>query len=63
MLASVQQYCRTAGLVLVSVQQYCRTAGLVLACVQQYCICLMFISIWSCSRLCSTISGLVFVCV
>ena len=32
-------------------------------CVQQYCICLMFISIWSCSGLCSTISGLVFVCV
>ena len=31
--------------------------------VQQYCICLMFISIWSCSSLCSTISGLVFVCV
>ena len=52
-----------AGLVLACVQQYCRTAGLVLACVQQYCICLMFISIWSCSGLCSSISGLVFVCV
>ena len=62
-LACVQQYCRTAGLVLACVQQYCWTAGLVLACVQQYCICLMFISIWSCSGLCSTISGLVFVCV
>ena len=73
-LACVQQYCRTAGLVLGCVQQYCLTAGLVLACVQQYCrtaglvlaqycICLMFISIWSCSGLCSTISGLVFVCV
>ena len=37
MLACVQQYCRTAGLVLACVQQYCRTAGLVLACVQQYC--------------------------
>ena len=61
-LACVQQYCRTAGLVLACVQQYCRTAGLVLACVQQYCICLMFISIWFCSGLCS-ISGLVFVCV
>ena len=44
MLACVQQYCRTAGLVktglcsarLVCVQQYW-TAGLVLACVQQYC--------------------------
>ena len=58
-LACVQQYCRTAGLVLACVQQYCRTAGLV----QQYCICLMFISIWSCSGLCSTISGLVLVCV
>ena len=45
-LAYVQQYCRTAGLVLACVQQYCQTAGLVLACVQQYCICLMFISIW-----------------
>ena len=62
-LACVQQYCRMAGLVLACVQQYCWTAGLVLACVQQYCICLMFISIWSCSGLCSTISGLVFVCV
>ena len=62
-LACVQQYCWTAGLVLACVQQYCWTAGLVLACVQQYCICLMFISIWSCSGLCSTISGLVFVCV
>ena len=62
-LACVQQYCRTDGLVLASVQQYCRMAGLVLACVQQYCICLMFINIWSCSRLCSTISGLVLVCV
>ena len=40
-------------------------AGLVLACVQQYIVqnCLMFISILSCSRLCSIISGLVFVCV
>ena len=44
-----------SGLVLACVQQYCRMAGLVLACVQQYCI---FISIWSCSGLCSTISGL-----
>ena len=59
-LACVQQYCRTAGLVLACVQQY---AGLVLACVQQYYICLMFISIRSCSGLYSTISGLVFVCV
>ena len=42
-----------------------RTAGLVLACLQQDIVqnCLMFISIWSCSGLCSTISGLVFVCV
>ena len=48
MLACIQQYCRTAGLVLACVQQY---AGLVLACVQQYCICLMFISIRSCSGL------------
>ena len=73
-MACVQQYCRTAELVLASVQQYCWMAGLVLACVQQccglvlacvqqYCICLMFNSIWSCSGLCSTISGLVFVCV
>ena len=72
-LACVQQYCRTAGLVLACVQQYCRTADPVLVCVQQYCICLMFISIWSCSclfnsictsaGLSSTISGLVFVCV
>ena len=54
-LACVQQYCRMAGLVLACVQQYCRTA---VACVQQYCICLMFISIWSCSGLCSIISGL-----
>ena len=63
MLACVQQYCRMAGLVLASVQQNCRMAGLVLACVQKYSICLMFISTWSCSGLCSTISGLVFVCV
>ena len=63
MLACVQQYCRTAGLVLACVQQYSRTAGLVLAFVQQYCICLMLISIRSCSGLCSTISGLVLVCV
>ena len=61
--ACVQQYCWTAGLVLACVQQYCWTAGLVLACVQQYCICLMFITISPCSGLCSTISGLVFVCV
>ena len=66
-LACVQQYCRTAGLVLACVQQYCRTAGLVLVCVQQYCICLMFISIWSCSGLCSClcleVSGVVLVCI
>ena len=40
-LACVQQYCRMAGVVLASVQQYCRMAGLVMVCVQQYCICLM----------------------
>ena len=51
------------GLVLACVQQYCQMAGLVLACVQQYCICLMFISIWSCSRLCSIVSVLVLACV
>ena len=51
------------GLVLACVQQYCQMAGLVLACVQQYCICLMFISIWSCSHLCSIVYVLVLACV
>ena len=48
------------GLVLACVQQYCQMAGLVLP---QYCICLMFISIWSCSRMCSIVSVLVLACV
>ena len=44
--SSVQQYCRTAGLVLDIVQQYSRTAGLVLDYVQQDIVqnCLMVIS-------------------
>ena len=39
--------------------------GLVLAYVQQDIVqsCLMFISVWSCSGLCSIISGLVLACV
>ena len=52
-----------AGLALACVQQYCWTAGLMLACVQQYCICLMFISILSCSGFCSIVSVLVLACV
>ena len=57
MLACVQQYCWTVGLVLACVQQYCRTAGLVLACVQQYC--------WTAGIVlaCSIVSVLVLACV
>ena len=53
------------SLVLARVQQYCRKVGLVLAYVQLDIVqnCLMSISMWSCSGLCSTISGLVLVCV
>ena len=47
-----------AGLVLACVQQFCRTAGLVLARVLQDIVqnCLMFISIWSYSCLCEIVS-------
>ena len=64
-LACAQQYCRMADLMLAYVQQYCRTAGLVLACVQQDIVenCLMFISIWTCSGLCSIVTLLVLACV
>ena len=64
-LPCVQQYSWMADLVLACVQQYSWLAGLVLACIQHYIVqnCRKFISIWSCSLLCSTISGLVLVCV